>query len=156
MKRIHRHRQSLRSRLLAALPAATFAGILLALGFATGEIPAYARGLRRLFEAAPLPEPGPNGWPVAVVVISVVGCWWRMGKAVTTPHEFDELAPRRKPPRGTELLMPGDPARPVVLRVERRRLHPPVPFADLHPDPEEVRPTLLPVHANGEFADEQH
>jgi len=140
--------------------------VLAGLAGATGK-------LRAAVLALPLPEPALNGYPLAVLLVAGAGCWWRMRRVPTPAHEFDELAAWRleKLPRGTEPnpvviwptgagevgpdpdgawctgiaapLIPGDPARRVYLSPPRRQ-HPRVPFADRHPDPEELNPTLLP------------
>jgi len=126
--------------------------VMLGVAGATGK-------LRSAVLALPLPEPALNGWPLGVLLIAGGGCWWRMMRAVTTPHEPDELTALRRLPRGTEPmpeplagatwpapveLFPGDQVRRVRPAVPRRRTYPPVPFADLHPDVAELAPTLLP------------
>jgi hypothetical protein len=90
-------REAGRARPSAILSVAFLAVVLLGLAGATGK-------LRAAMETLPLPEPSLNGWPLGVLLVAGAGCFWRMRRAVTPAHEFDELAARRleKWPRGTE------------------------------------------------------
>jgi len=146
-------RETGRARISSVLSIAFIVVVLLGLAGATGKLGAFIRWL-------PMPEPVLNGYPLAVLLVVYAGGWWRMLGATTTPHEPDELTARRRLPRGTEPLVgatwpepvelfPGDLARRVRPVVPRRVNYPNPPFGDLHPDPEEVRPTLLPINTEG-------
>ncbi len=160
-RRIHAHRMTSGARLARALPPVALGGILLALGFSTGEIQGYVRSVRHLIEVMPLPEPGLNGYAVACLAALVGGCWWQMRQVRSPEREqlerLVELDKQEKWPRGREPLAgcpwPGDPGFGTApfadVPVARRRLHPVIPAEDRDPDPEEVGRTLLPVRAEG-------
>jgi hypothetical protein len=148
VKRIHAHRESSHASLALVIPVAGFGGLMLALGIATGSA-------RRIIEALPLSEPGPNGWPVFVLGCLVFGCWWQMRRAKTHPHEPAEATgrdnekwPDAEPLAGAPwpLADAGSPwfgTAPFTDPVPVRRTHPATPHEDLIPDPDQAHAGLL-------------
>jgi hypothetical protein len=123
-------RSSSRVRFDLVLPVAGFGSLLLVISAATGKLQAFVLWL-------PLPEPALNGWPLLCAGVLSAGLWRALRRVPTDRAEVQQLL---------ELFDDLPPSEVDELRQWALRRREPLRAAtwpDL--DPNEVRPTVLPV-----------